>query len=1048
MTVEEIEIIVTAKVEEALREFYKMKPQLMKLMKEVSEEISKVDFNKLNKTVKAGTDQVKKQIKSTFNPEKLDEGFLKATEKLYNESLKKAAQYTKSAKEELSKIDMQDVNQKVAQATKQVSEAVNNTNIQQIAKDVGKAMKETKDKLEKVKDLNKSNEVKLDVNNEDALKQITQLEKEIETLQKKIREKKIKLSITQDTMSSMKNKVSDTGINIPFTGGKAANSKENLDFAKEYTANWKLEDDSQFKSLSQQADKLNVEIAKYNSLLETAKSKLSGLKQNISQVAKEQEKANTKTSKLQAIFNSVGAGIKGAFKLIGSMSAGLGKILQAGGKVVSIFKKFTPHLGNGMKSLLKYAGALVSIRSVYNILSSAGQAWLSSQDAGAKQLSANIDYMKYALGSAVAPVIQYVTNLFYQLLKAVQSVIYALFKVNIFAKAGANAYNSMANSANKASKANKSLASIHSEINNVSSNDGSGGSTSAPSFDISNLDTELTPLQQRLADFFRPLVESWDKYSPQLISKAKETFSQIGLLLESIGQSFVNIFANGTVYTILENILSIIGNIAEAFANAWNYNGNGDIIIQNLATALNNLLIAINNVVQSSGFQGWLNNCSEKFRKITEKLAEIDWQPLIDALSKIGASIGTLALDILSGLVDVFKWFVENPDITGILLSIAAALLLVVNAINAFSGIATVISSISTLAQQLNIAISTVMSVIGGISLVIVGIVTAISSFVSMLSEGFSWLKEAIMLVGIAIAAVGAIILGAPALVAGVVAAVVAVVATLVVAVKEHWNEIKEFISNGIEKVKEIFNTIIEWVKENWQGLLLLIVNPFAGAFKLLYDNCEGFRNFINDFVEQIKNFFKDLWSNIQNILSNIGAFFSNVFNSIANTVSNVFNGIWNTIRGVINSILSGIESMANGIVWGVNKVIDVLNNINVHIPDWIPIFGGKDIGFHINQMSTVSLPRLAKGNVAWKETIGIFGEYSGAQNDPEITSPRSIMYETFVKALRENSGSNNSPISFNITAIVGNKKIGQIAIEDIRETKRATGEELEVIFS
>lgn len=946
-TVEEIEIIVTAKVEEALREFKKIQPELQKMVQDMTKQMSKID-----------------------------------------------------TKEFIQKVQ--------------------------------KAAQEVKNKVQILKKSTQNNEIKIKVTNDEASEQITQLEKEIDSLQKKITSREIKLSVTTDAIDKIRYGKQD----------EIRKKNPNLsDMQVSNRADFQLSSDTGYTSLVNQADKLNTEVTKYNNLLESAKSKLSELKQNTSQVATEQEKTTTKTSKLQTIFNSVGSGIK-------SMLSGLGKMFQAGGKVVTIFKKFTPHLGNGMKSLLKYAATLFSLKSVYNTLNSAGQAWLSSQDSSAKQLSANIDYMKYALGSAVAPVIQYITNLFYQLLKAIQSVIYALFKVNIFAKAGANAYNLMANSANKASKANKGLSSIHSEINNVSSNDGSGSSASAPSFDISNLDTELTPLQQRLADFFKPLVESWDKYSPQLISKAQETFSQIGSLLESIGKSFINVFANGTVYNILENILSIIGNIAKAFANAWNYNGNGDIIVQNLATALNNLLIAINNVVQSSDFQEWLNNCSDKFREITEKLAEIDWQPLIDALSKIGASIGTLALDILSGLVDVFKWFIENPDIIGILLSIAAALLLVVSAINAFSGIATVISSISTLAQQLNIAISTVMSVIGGVSLVIVGIVTAISSFVSMLSEGFSWLKEAVMLVGIAIAALGAVILGAPALVAGVVAAVVAVVATLVVTLKEHWNEIKEFISDGIEKVKEIFNTIIEWVKENWQGLLLLIVNPFVGAFKLLYDNCEGFRNFIDSFVEKIKNFFKDLWNNIQNILSNIGSFFSNIFNSIGNVVSNVFNGMWNTIKNVINAILGGIESMANGIVWGVNKVIDVLNNLNVHIPDWIPVFGGKDIGFHINQMSTVSLPRLAKGNVAWKETVGIFGEYSGAQNDPEITSPRSIMYETFVKALKENIGNNNSPISFNITAIVGNKKIGQIAIEDIRETKRATGEELEVIFS
>ncbi len=981
-TVEEIEIIVTAKVEEALREFSKIKPQLMQIMKEVSKEISKVDFNELNQTVREGTDKVKKQIKSTFNPEELDDGLLKAIDKLCAESLKKTAQYTKSTKEELSKVNMQDVGKKVAQATKQVTDAMNTTNIQQIAKNVGKAIKETKDKLEQVKDLNKSNEIKLDINNEDALKQITQLEKEIESLQKKITSREMKLNVTTGTIDKIRYSKQE----------EIRNQNSNLsDIQVSNRADFQLSSDTGYTSLISQADKLNTEIIKYNSLLEGAKAKIDELKQN------------TSISKSRAMFNAVGSGMKGAFNTLKAMSSGFNRIIQSGNKLVNVLKKITPNLSGGMKSLFRYVATLVSLKSIYNVLNSAGQAWLSSQDTGAKQLSANIEYMKYALGSAVAPVIQYVTNLFYQLLKSIQSVVYALFKVNIFAKAGASAYNSMVNNANKASKANKSLASIHSEINNVSSSSGdSTNSASAPNIDFSNLDTELTPIQQRLVDFFRSLVESWNTYSPQLISKAQETFGQIGLLLESIGKSFINIFANGTVYSILENILSIIGNIAEAFANAWNYNGNGDIIIQNLATALNNLLIAINNVVQSPGFQEWLNNCSDKFGEITDKLAEINWQPLIDALSQIGQGLGSIALDILSGLVDIFKWLVENPILAEIITGIAVAI----------SAVSTAIGIISSVMAILNPILATTEIALGPLILIILGVVAAI-------------------------AAVGVII----------------------VECIKHWDDIKEatskaieamkeFISKGIDKIEEIFTNIINWIKENWQGLLLLLVNPFAGAFKLLYDNCEEFRKFIDGFVEKIKNFFKDLWTNIQNILSNIGNFFSNIFHSIGNTVSNVFNGIWNTIKSVINCILGGIESMANGIVWGVNKVIDVLNNLNVHIPDWIPVFGGKDIGFHINQMSTVSLPRLAKGGILTSATAVMAAEYPGAKQNPEIFTPENLLYNTQVKALKDtfsDGGFNNAPIY--MTVIVGNKKIGQLAIEDIKDIKRATGEDLEVIF-
>lgn len=135
---------------------------------------------------------------------------------------------------------------------------------------------------------------------------------------------------------------------------------------------------------------------------------------------------------------------------------------------------------------------------------------------------------------------------------------------------------------------------------------------------------------------------------------------------------------------------------------------------------------------------------------------------------------------------------------------------------------------------------------------------------------------------------------------------------------------------------------------------------------------------------------------------------------------------------------------MANGIVRGINKVIDVLNNLQVHIPDWIPLFGGKNIGFHINHMGTVSLPRLAKGGVLYEERAFIGGEYSGARTNPEIVTPQNIMRETMEDVISNYGGNNDRPIY--LTVNVGNKKIGQILLDDLKEKKRRTGEGIEAL--
>ena len=381
-------------------------------------------------------------------------------------------------------------------------------------------------------------------------------------------------------------------------------------------------------------------------------------------------------------------------------------------KIKNQINQWSSGLKLGLNHVLKYAAALFSLRSIYSTLSSSANSWLSSQNKQAQQLSANIDYMKYALGSVFAGVIQYVTNLVYQLMKAVQSLVYAFGGVNIFAKATASSMKSVAGSAKDT---NKSLAGVHNEINNVSENknSGNGGSSVSPSIDLSKVDNQMSSFAQKLYDFFKPLKDSWDKYGAKLIKQMKTTVNQIIMLISSVWRSFEKIITNGTVYTSLELVLAIIGNIAEAFANAWNYNGNGDAIVQNLANAFNNLLNAINNVVQSEGFQEFLNYCSDKFAIISEKIASINWQPLINALFDIGSSIGTLALDVLTVLVDVFKWLAEHPEVAIAIATIAVKIGILIGVTQTITTLITIFSTVlAFLTSPIAIVVAAILGLI------------------------------------------------------------------------------------------------------------------------------------------------------------------------------------------------------------------------------------------------------------------------------------------------------------------------------------------------
>lgn len=109
---------------------------------------------------------------------------------------------------------------------------------------------------------------------------------------------------------------------------------------------------------------------------------------------------------------------------------------------VEAFKKNTINVGKmndgikqSIKSLSRYALALFSLSTIYSFLSSSASSWLSSNDLGAKQLSANIEYMKWAIGKSLQPVIETLVSWMYKLLQLIGMVAKALFNVNIFSKA-------------------------------------------------------------------------------------------------------------------------------------------------------------------------------------------------------------------------------------------------------------------------------------------------------------------------------------------------------------------------------------------------------------------------------------------------------------------------------------------------------------------------------------------------------------------------------------------------------------------------------------
>lgn len=79
MTVEEIEIIVTAKVEEALKEFEKMLPAIKEKMKQIQNVFSKVDTKAMTSKLNQAVSIMKKKMQELKNSSENNEIKIKVT---------------------------------------------------------------------------------------------------------------------------------------------------------------------------------------------------------------------------------------------------------------------------------------------------------------------------------------------------------------------------------------------------------------------------------------------------------------------------------------------------------------------------------------------------------------------------------------------------------------------------------------------------------------------------------------------------------------------------------------------------------------------------------------------------------------------------------------------------------------------------------------------------------------------------------------------------------------------------------------------------------
>ncbi|WP_279000688.1 hypothetical protein [Thomasclavelia cocleata] len=184
---------------------------------------------------------------------------------------------------------------------------------------------------------------------------------------------------------------------------------------------------------------------------------------------------------------------------------------------------------------------------------------------------------------------------------------------------------------------------------------GSIGDIELPQYDfLKGLENQTTEMMDRLskkmAEIFKPVTESWNKYGKGVLDSIEYQWDEIGNLVNSIGTSFGTVWQNGTgeetisrILKIVTNLNNSIGNIAQNFREAWDNCNYGTQIIQNLWNSFNTLLECVEVITEDI----------EKFTK------ELDFTPLLKSVRELSEAFEDITVVISNNLYGAYKNVLE-----------------------------------------------------------------------------------------------------------------------------------------------------------------------------------------------------------------------------------------------------------------------------------------------------------------------------------------------------------------------------------------------------
>jgi len=297
-----------------------------------------------------------------------------------------------------------------------------------------------------------------------------------------------------------------------------------------------------------------------------------------------------------------------------------------------------------------------------------------------------------------------------------------------------------------------------------------------------------------------------------------------------------------------------------------------------------------------------------------------------------------------------------------------------------------------------------------GIALVAGGLAMLVVGIKDVIENGFNLENTLTIIAGLFAAGLGISLLTGswiPLLIAAIVGILVALVSFT-----GHGEELINGLKDVVEGFGKFFKGVFtgdlklaaEGAKQIWAGLKQAwnaIVNSIKDAWNAFVEWLRSKNPALANIFETIGKLFGDQYESWKKILSGLITFISGVFTG---DWKKAWNGVLDVLKGIWNLIVGTIEGAINLVIDGINLLISALNKIQVNIPDWVPLLGGRTFGVNIPPVTRVSLPRLASGAVIPpnSEFLAVLGDQKSGTN---IETPLATMVQAFKQAMAETGG-------------------------------------------